>query len=122
MPIAASLANAWLDTLRNVAAQYAAVYVSLHTDDPGSTGANEVTGGSYARQLLTLSAPSDGQTSNSADIIFDNMPAVTVTHIGLWTAATGGTFLWGASLVQTRTLQSGDALVIKSGNLSITIT
>ena len=27
-----------------------AVYVSLHTGDPADTGANELTGGSYARQ------------------------------------------------------------------------
>jgi len=121
MPIQDTLANAWLNTLRNVAAQYSAVYVSLHTDDPGTTGANEVSGGSYARQQLTLAAPSNKQTSNSAALTFSNMPAVTVTHIGLWTAATGGTFLWSGALTTARTLQAGDSLVIDVGNLTISI-
>ena len=121
MPIQQSLAHAWLNTLRNVSASYAAIYVSLHTADPGTTGSNEVSGGSYNRQPLTLAAPSSMSTSNTNDLIFSNMPAVTVTHIGLWTAATGGTFLWSGALTQARTLSAGDALVINAGNLQITI-
>ena len=121
MPIQASLANAWLNTLRNVAVSYAQIYVSLHTADPGNTGANEVTGGSYARQLVTFNAPANSSMSNSADLVFSDMPEVTVTHVGLWTAASGGTFLWGGPLTTSRTLQAGDALVIAAGNLTLSI-
>lgn len=66
-------------------------FISLHTSNPGSTGANELSGGSpaYARREGTWSAPSDGSVSAVAD--FD-VPAATITHIGLWSAATGGDF------------------------------
>lgn len=122
MPIQAALANAWLDTLRNVSAAYAAVYCSLHTADPGNTGANEVTGGGYSRKQVNWNAAANKHMDNLADITFSNMPAVTVTHVGLWTAASGGTFLWGGALTSSRTLQAGDALVIAAGDLDLDIT
>lgn len=43
-------------------------YISLHTGDPGTTGANEATGGSpaYARKLTTWAAgASDGLVTGS---------------------------------------------------------
>src|SRR5690606_22130326 len=63
--------------------------LSLHTAFPGSTGANEVTGGSYARQAVTFGAASAGSRSMSASATAD-VPACTVAWVGLWdTAGTG---------------------------------
>lgn len=71
--------------------------ISLHTADPGSTGASEVTGGTYARVATTWGAPSSGSSAGSEVTL--NVPAsTTVTHWGLWSAATGGTFLFGGAL------------------------
>lgn len=67
-------------------------YVSLHTADPGSTGANEVTGGGYARALLTWTpGPTDGTVTGTATVT--TAAGVAITHAGLWTAASGGSFL-----------------------------
>lgn len=80
----------------NAAAGYTgpATHASLHTADPGSSGANELTGGSpaYARKPITWNAgPVDGvYTSNP--LSFD-VPPSSLTFAGLWTAATGGTYL-----------------------------
>lgn len=75
----------------------AARYISAHTGDPSTTGANEVTGGSYARQQTTWPASTDGSTVGSQVEI--PIPAGTdVTHWGLWTAATAGTFKGGFAL------------------------
>lgn len=72
----------------------AGVTVSLHTDYPGTTGVNEVSGGApaYARKAATFAAASGGTKSTSAGLTFD-VPACTVRWVGLWV---GGTF-YGAS-------------------------
>jgi hypothetical protein len=69
-------------------------YVSLHTGDPGETGANEVTGGSYARQQVAFGAAASGTLSNSAQVDFASMPATTVFAWGVWDAVSAGNCLW----------------------------
>lgn len=81
--------------------------ISLHTADPGDTGASEVTGGSYARQNGTFAAASGGSSALSAAVDFTGMPACTVTHFGVWDSA--GTPLYiGGGPTTNRTLQAGD--------------
>lgn len=72
-------------------------FISFHTADPGTTGASEVTGGSYARQGSTFAAAASGSRAGSQ--VSAAIPAgTTITHWGLWSAATGGTFLYGGTL------------------------
>lgn len=61
---------------------------SLHTSFPGSTGANEVTGGSYARKAITMAAASGGQRLLSAGVTFDIPAVTTVKWIGYWNTST----------------------------------
>ncbi|WP_425540738.1 phage tail fiber protein [Rhodococcus aetherivorans] len=73
-------------------------WVALHTNSPGTTGANELSGGTpaYARKQTTWAgATADGVVAGS-EVEFD-VPASTITHYSVWTAATGGTFLWSKS-------------------------
>jgi hypothetical protein len=99
----------------------ATVYLALNTADPGETGASEATGGSYARQSITLSASSGGATSNSVAIDFEGMPAITVTHASLWDASSGGNCLWSGALTASKTLNAGDTFRVPVGDLDITI-
>lgn len=95
MSIANYAENKILDALfNNTSLAIATPYVSLHTADPGETGANEVTGGSYARQSGSFGAASSGQVQNDADIDFASMPATTVVAFGVWDASTSGNCLW----------------------------
>ena len=67
------LENALINaTLRNTTyTSVATVYVSLWTTDPTDAGSGtEVSGGSYARTAVTFGAPSNGVTTNSADVTF----------------------------------------------------
>lgn len=93
-------------------------YISLHTADPGTTGASEATGGSpaYARKLTTWTGgASDGSVPGS-QVTFD-APAGTYTHFGIWTAATGGTFIGGVALSSSVTLGAqGQVLVTPTVN------
>lgn len=67
-------------------------WVSAHTSDPGTTGAGEVSGGTYARVQAALPTGSNG--AGTAPAVNIPIPAgTTVKWIGVWTAATGGTFV-----------------------------
>ncbi len=90
----ASLLN---DSARNVMLDQfgtVAIWASLHTANPGSTGTSEVTGGSpaYARKSITWSAASASSKASNNAPLFDVPPNTTVTHTGFWSASTGGTF------------------------------
>jgi len=71
------------------------VYISLHDDDPSTTGANEISGGTpaYARQAIVIAAPSNGVRSWSGTITLDVASGTTVKYIGHWDAATSGNWL-----------------------------
>jgi hypothetical protein len=88
--------------LRNQAyTPVATVYVSLHTADPGLTGTNEVTGGTYTRQAAGFTAAASSHTDNAGLLSFTLMPAVAapgVTFAGVWDAVTTGNFLYGGPL------------------------
>lgn len=77
-----------------------ATYVSMHTGDPGTTGANEVTGGSpaYARKGASWGTAANGVVTLSSALQFDIPAGVTVTHFGSWSAAAAGTFVGGDAL------------------------
>lgn len=110
--------------LRNVDFTYPAVFASLHTADPGETGASEVTnagGSTYARQTATFAAAVAGACASSADLIFANMPTVTVAFLGLWSASTAGDALWFGPLNASRQLLLGDTYRIPSGQLTVSL-
>ncbi len=102
----------------------ATVYVSLWTSDPTDAGSGtEVSGGSYARTAVTFAAPSNGVTTNSADVTF---PTATgswgvVGWIGINDALTTGNLLYHSPLDTSKTIDSGDIFKISTGNLSVTL-
>lgn len=68
--------------------------VSLHTGDPGSTGANEISGGSPAYARVTPPAAPAPTTGLSSVQVTFNVPAgTTVGGAGLWDSS--GNFLDG---------------------------
>jgi hypothetical protein len=104
----------------------ATVYVSLYTTDPtdADSGTEVSTSGTgYARQAVTFGAPSNGVTTNSADVTFPTATASwgTVTHIGINDASTSGNLLFHTILDTAKTIDSGDIFKITTGNLSVTL-
>lgn len=124
MAFKTTVANQILDKiLRNTDfTPSAALYVSLHTSDPGETGTAECTGGSYTRQAVTFSAAATKATSNTAELNFVNMPVATVTHIGLWSASSAGTYWWSGPLSASKTTAAGDTFRISAGDLDVSLT
>jgi hypothetical protein len=101
------------------------VYVSLHTGDPGNTGANEVTGGAYGRVgPISFSGSGNNPTTYDNDDAL-NFPQATAdwgecTHFGLWSASTAGTYLGGDALTASKTIGDGDAARFSAGQLAVT--
>ena len=100
MPYSTVGKNLMLDALRGTNPTVAIAYASLHTASPGDTGANEVTGGSpaYARKAITMAAASAGAIAASSQPVFDIPGSTTITHVGFWSAVSGGTFLGNADV------------------------
>jgi hypothetical protein len=73
-------------------------HVSLHYDVPGAAGANELSGGGYARQPVTWAAAAAGVRDNTAQLAFTVDAGTTAAFTGLWGALTGGTFYGYAPL------------------------
>lgn len=70
-------------------------WVSIHTGDPGTTGANEVPGSTRAQ--TTYPAAVSGSTTGSPVEIL--VPAGgPYTHWGTWDASSGGNFQTGGAL------------------------
>ncbi|HSG93648.1 MAG TPA: hypothetical protein VK999_07990 [Methylotenera sp.] len=92
--------------------------VSIHTGAPGDSGAaNEVTGGSYARQTITLAAAAARARSMTDDPVFAIPAGVTVSHYAVWS---GGVAKGVGALPSTQTFTEAGNLTLTSGTISIT--
>jgi hypothetical protein len=120
------LENALINaTLRNTSyTSPAAVYVGLYTSDPtdANTG-TEVSGGSYTRTAVTMGAPSNGVSTNTAAVEFPQASGSwgTVGWIGILDASTSGNLLYHSPLDVSKTISSGDIFKIAIGSLSVTL-
>jgi len=120
------LENALINaTLRNIPySSPSTVYVALYTTDPtDSDTGNEVAGGSYARQVVTFTAPVNGETGNTADVTFPVATANwgTVTHIGLKDAASGGNLLYHSPLTSPRNIEINTQIIFLQGEIKVTL-
>lgn len=88
-------------------------YISLHTGDPSTTGANEATGGGYARVQTTWTAGSTG--TNTGSVVNISCAAGTYTQGGIWSAGSSGTFVGSAAF-------SGGNVVVSGTGASISVT
>lgn len=115
----------------------AGVYVGLFTADPtdANVTANEVQTASWpsygrvdaaggAAISTGWTAAADGVSSNAKVVTFaanNGASSVTVTHIGLYDAASGGNLLYHAPLVSSKTLLVGDVLSFGIGSITVTV-
>lgn len=79
MPLAESTRNIMVD-----AAAGAIASASLHSADPGATGANELAGGAYARKAIAFNAAAGGSAGITTQPVFDVPGGSTVAFVGMW--------------------------------------
>lgn len=100
------------------------VYCALFERDPGDapTATDEVTGGSYARQIATFNAAASGSATNDSDIDFTGMPATTVTHVALFDTDTSvNNMLYAGALDTDKTTNDSDTFRISAGQLTVSL-
>jgi hypothetical protein len=95
-----------------------ASHVSLHTADPSTNGANEVTGSPYTRELADWVPATGGTAVNDGAIVFDVPGSTTIAFIGYWSAGTAGTFYGSRALDTNQTFATAGTYTIAAGNLS----
>lgn len=84
-------------------------YVSLHTGDPGETGAsNELSGDGYAREGDTFTI-TGSVAANDTALEFGPVSADkgTVSHFAIWDAVSGGNCICKGALAVSRAWPSG---------------
>lgn len=88
-------------------------WVSVHTAAAGTTGANEATGGGYARKQSVLTSGSTGSVTGSTV----NVPVAAGTYVegGMWDAVTAGNFVGSGAF-------SGGNVVVSGVGASIDVT
>jgi len=99
----------------------ATLYLSLHTADPGDTGASEYSTYTGTRPVITFDAAGSASSSSNVQIDFAAMGATTITYVGLWSAASAGTFQAGGPLSASKTTNSGDTLRFASAAVAMAI-
>ena len=101
------------------------LYLALFTAAPGETGGGtEVTtsGTAYARETVAFTTTGN-TTSNNAAVEYSTATATfgTVTHVGVFDAATAGNLMAYAALSSSKTIETGDVFRVPTGDLDITL-
>lgn len=109
--------NVMLDEFGTVA-----IFASLHTADPGLTGADEVTGGSpaYTRESITWNAAASGNLDSSNTPVFDVPASTTVAFVGLWSAVSAGTFYGGGALSASESFTGQGTFTLADADVTLT--
>lgn len=104
-----------------------AYYISLHSGDPGATGTdNEVVGNGYTRIQNTnwqVNASDVGMVENINIIQFPTPTNDwgTVTHVGLYDAATTGNLIARGVLNASKSINTGDSVLFPAEDYTLRI-
>jgi hypothetical protein len=95
----------------------AAGYLSLHSGDPGSSGSHET---SAAREQVSWPSASGG-SGKVTDVKFTGGAASgACTHVGLWSASSGGTFYGSEALSGDQSFNSQGEYTVTSATIADT--
>jgi len=98
-------------------------YLSLHTGDPSTTGANEIASG-YTRQSITFSAPSAGLATSFQSQNYTNIPAEAsgISYFGIYSSSSAGTYEGGGTTSGLNgSIPSGATVSFAAGGVSLSV-
>ena len=115
MPRASAAAeNAALNGLDGTGSTNVIPFSSLHTGDPGTTGATE--SASTTRQATTWNAASGGAKTNRGAVTWTTPGSTACTYFGTWSLVSAGVYAIGGALGSSVTAVT---IVAAAGALSI---
>lgn len=104
------------------------IYIGLSTADPGDDGVglSEPVGNGYARAATSdddWTPADDGSLANANAVAFAEATGAwgTVTHFGLFDAASGGNLLAGGPLAASKTVEAGDIVRFAAGDIDVSL-
>ena len=100
--------------------KYLALFTAIANGETGSV--TELSGDAYARQTVAFTTSGD-TTSNSGAVEFPTATGSwgTVTHVGVYDAASSGNLMCYATLSSSKAIDTGDVFRVPSGDLDITL-
>ena len=100
--------------------KYLALFTAIADGEAGSV--TELSGSAYARQTVAFTT-SGNTTSNNAAVEFPTATGSwgTVTHVGVYDAASSGNLMAYATLSSSKAIATGDVFRVPSGDLDITL-
>lgn len=101
-----ALTNAVLD-IGNNAITAVLGFASLHTANPGGTGASEVAGGGYTRVAASWDPSSGAVAALDGPLAFVGPANGDAKYVGFWSLISGGTWRGGAALTGDQTFNAG---------------
>lgn len=120
MSISNYFENKLLDSLRNVSAAVAAVYIKLHTGDPGEDCANNAAGETTRKQVTWSGAAASGQLQMSGTLSWTSVASTeTYTHWSAWDNVSAGNPLWSGALGSSVAVTAGDNFDLTALTLSL---
>jgi hypothetical protein len=114
----------WLLT-NSAATRPTAWYIALFTSNPAEDASGtevSTSGTAYARQSVSFSV-SGNTATNTAAIEFPTATASygTVTHVGVFDAASAGNLIAYAALTTSKAIDTGDVMRVPANDLDVTM-
>ena len=95
-------------------------FLSLHSADPGTTGASEIAGGAYARVAVAWSVAASSTVSNTGALSVNLPASTTAAYFGVWSAITVGVYYIGGAMTPAVTTgTSAGVVTIAVGQLVV---
>ena len=99
----------------------AAVWIKLHTGDPGAAGTSNAASNT-TRQSAVFGSATAGSATTTNTITWTSVSATeSYSHISAWDSDSGGALIWTDALEATRGLTAGDNFTISAGDIDISL-
>jgi hypothetical protein len=90
-------------------------HVSVHSSDPGAGGANQIS----TRQSVAWNTATGTNLDSNGTQVFDITAGQTVSHVGLWSASTSGTFYGAKALPAPETFSNAGTFTINDLDINL---
>ena len=99
------------------------VYLGLYTATPNDAGGGtELSGSGHARQAMAMSVSGNTATNSAAEEFATATGSWgTITHVGVFDAASSGNLMAYGALSASKAIATGDVFRIPAGDLDITL-
>jgi hypothetical protein len=116
----AAILNAYFNAT-NITAP-TAIWVQLHTGDPGSAGTSNVATNTTRKDITAVFSAASGATVTSDTLVSWTSVAGSedYTHWSMWSASSNGTFYWSGT-VTANAVTAGDTFNVGVGDIDVAL-